>query len=79
MSFVTQYSELRNDFVDDGKVHIDGWETEDDNEEGKVLAIVDLETQRVEFRDEEAQQTAQVHEFIKETINQIKNGEYGDY
>lgn len=76
MSHVTAYSELRNDFVDDGKVHIDGWKSDDDNEQGKVLAVIDLESQRVEFKDEEAQQSAQVHQFVKETIDQIKKGEY---
>jgi hypothetical protein len=44
--------EIRTDFIDDQNLqHIDCWFTEDDNEEGKTVAVVDLDSKKVIFFD----------------------------
>ena len=70
------YSELRNDYVDDGKIHIDGWKTSDDDEQGKILATIDIATHQIEWKDQDAFSIAQVHQYIRETIDEIKLGSY---
>ncbi len=41
---ITEYKEVRNNFVDDnGNISVDGWRTEDDNENGVCLAIINVD------------------------------------
>ena len=36
-----KYSEIRTDYIDDNGVrHIDGWATNEDNEQGKTIAYI---------------------------------------
>ena len=56
MKQISKYREIRNNFVDeeDHKVYIDAWKTKNPNEEGSVIAKIDLATYEVEYLDERA-------------------------
>lgn len=59
--------EVRNDFIDDQNyLHIDMWETEDENEEGKTVAIICLDTMKVYYIDN----TLRLNDLVKESINE---------
>ena len=75
---MSKYAEIRNDFFDEeeNKIYIDAWFTDDDNEEGVVIAKVDMTTKAVEYIDEDARKDSYAHEIIKETIDYIKMEEY---
>ena len=60
--------EIKADYIDDQKyLHIDMWETDDDNEEGKTIAIVCCDTYKVYFIDN----TMRGDHLVKETINDV--------
>lgn len=75
---MSKYSEIRNDFYDDEeqKVYIDAWLTEDDNEEGVVIAKVNYKTKEVEYLDNDAKTDSYAQEIINETLSDIDNGDY---
>jgi hypothetical protein len=61
------WGEIRNDFIDDdGIVHIDGFLTDDDNEEGRVIAKVNSLTGTIEYLDERAETDNYAQEMIKD-------------
>lgn len=62
------WSEIRNDFEDDGQVHIDAWITSDDDEQGKVIAKISIETGEVTYLDERARTDKNAQEAINEAI-----------
>lgn len=62
------WSQISNDFEDNGFVHIDAWTTEDDNEEGKVIAKIDMITAEVTYIDERAKTDKNAQEAINEAI-----------
>lgn len=61
--------EIRNNFVDNGMVYIDGYETGDDDEVGTCIARVDLGTKEVEYLDERAINDELVAESIADVFN----------
>jgi hypothetical protein len=64
-------AEIRTDYIDDQNLqHIDCWFTDDDNEEGKTVAVVDLDTKKIIFFDN----GYRLNEKVKEAINEILNG-----
>lgn len=64
-------SEVRIDYIDDENLqHIDCWFTDDDNEEGKTVGVVDLDTNKVIFFDNAYRND----KLVKEIINQIVKG-----
>lgn len=67
---MSKWTEIRNDFVceDSHKVYIDAWLTEDDNEEGTVIARIDMDTKNIEYFDDDAKTDDYAQEIIKETI-----------
>lgn len=75
---MSKYGEIRNDFYDDveQKVYIDAWFTEDDNEEGVVIAKVNYKTKEVEYLDNDAKTDSYAQEIINETLNDINNGDF---
>lgn len=75
---MSKYGEIRNDFYDDveQKVYIDAWFTEDDNEEGVVIAKVNYKTKEVEYLDNDAKTDSYAQEIINETLNDIDNGDF---
>ena len=70
---MSKYGEVRNDYYDDleNKIYIDAWFTDDDNEEGVVVAKVNCETHEVEYLDDDARTDEYAQEVINETLNEI--------
>jgi hypothetical protein len=61
------WGEIRNDFIDDdGIAHIDAYLTDDDMEEGKVIAKVNTLTGTVEYIDPRAETDDYAQEMIKD-------------
>ena len=77
---MSKWSEIRNDFVceDFNKIYIDAWLTEDDNEEGVVIARIDMDTKNIEYFDDDAKTDDYAQEIIKETINEL-NAQKSDF
>jgi hypothetical protein len=77
------WSEIRSCFVDkgvnaDGVTYIDAYLTGDDNEEGQVIAKVNMKTGIVEYLDDRAKMDVYAIEVIQEVIDDLKdNGFYG--
>lgn len=74
------WGEVRNNYFDDDerKVYIDAWETADDNEEGTVIAKVNVDTGEVEYLDKRAKSDSYVQEVIGEVLEDIENSVYKD-
>lgn len=74
MKQISKYREIRNNFVDeeDHKVYIDAWKTENPNEEGSVIAKIDLATYEVEYLDEKAKRDPYAQEMIRKTVSDLK-------
>lgn len=67
------WSEIRNNYVDDDNIcYIDAWMTCDDNEEGTVVAYVDMNTAKVIFRNPLAIHDTMVREAIAEVVDIVK-------
>lgn len=69
---MSKYAEIRCNFFDDEeeKWFVDAWLTNEDNEEGTVIAKIDLATKAVEYLDDEAKTDeyaqAVIQEFLEE-------------
>jgi hypothetical protein len=64
------WGEIRNDFTDDQDItSIDAWLTDDDNENGQVLAKVHPDG-KVEYFDERAKEDAYAQEMIIEAVQE---------
>jgi hypothetical protein len=69
---IQNIADIRTDYVDDQNLqHIDCWFTEDDNEQGKTVAVVDLDTKKIIFFDN----GYRLNEKVKEAINYVLNME----
>lgn len=70
---MSKWAEIRNDFVceDSHKVYIDAWLTEDDSEEGAVIARIDMDTKNIEYFDDDAKTDSYAQEIIKEAIEEL--------
>lgn len=66
------WSQINNEFEDNFQLHIDAWETEDENETGKVIAKIDTLTKEVTYLDERAKSDQYAQTIIKETICDLK-------
>jgi len=62
------WGEIRNDCEDGDTVYIDAWLTADDNEEGKVIARVNVRTKEVEYLDDRARTDSYAQEMIQEYL-----------
>jgi hypothetical protein len=63
------WSEIRNEFEDEGIVHIDAWLSPNDNEEGTVIAKVHPDG-KVEYIDGRARKDAYAQEMIIESVQE---------
>ena len=74
----SKWAEIRNNFFDeeDRVVCIDAWLTDDGNEEGKVIAKINVDTQKITYIDNDAKKDKYANEMIKEVFSDIKNGLY---
>jgi hypothetical protein len=70
---MSKWAEIRNDFVceDSHKIYIDAWLTDDDNEEGTVIARIDMDTKNIEYFDNDARTDSYAQEIIRETIMEL--------
>ena len=62
------WSEIRSDFQEGDIVFIDGFLTPDDDEEGKVIAKVNVRTKEVEYIDDRAKTDKYAQEEINEAL-----------
>jgi hypothetical protein len=65
------WSEIHNDFEDEGIIHIDAWTTADDNEGGSVIAKINTQTKEVQYVDERAKTDSFAQEAIKEVLDRL--------
>lgn len=67
---MSKWAEIRCDFYDDEeeKWFVDAWLTDNDNEEGTVIAKIDLATKKVEYIDADARYDEYAQEVIKEML-----------
>ena len=68
---MSNWGEIRNDFIDEDKgiATIDAWVTEDDNEEGTVIAEINIVTGLVTYMDTRAETDDYAQEVIKEILD----------
>ena len=69
----SKYAEVRCNFYDDieRKWLVDAWKTDNDNEEGTVIAKIDPITKRVKYIDEDAKTDEYAQEVISEMLDEI--------
>ena len=70
---MSKWSDIRCDFFnkEEEKYFVDAWKTGNDNEEGKVIAKLDLANETVEYLDEDAK----TDEYAQAVINEfLENG-----
>jgi hypothetical protein len=72
-----EVSEVRYDYIDeeDNLLHIDVWFTDDDNEEGKTVAVIDNDTDKVIYFDNLYRTNEKVQAVIKEILSE-RDGSY---
>lgn len=67
--FESKYAEVRYDYMDGIEpISIDAWQTDDDNEEGRVIARIDQKTKNVEYVDCDASYDIYAQEIIRTAI-----------
>ncbi len=66
---MSKWSEIRSDYYDDIEdiQTVDAWLTDDDNEEGEVIAKIHLDTKTVDYLDSDAE----TDEYAQEVINEV--------
>jgi|GEM_PF-1138733 len=63
------WGEIRSDFREDDIIlYIDAWLTDDDNEEGKVIAKVNTKTKEVEYLDDRARTDSYAQKIIQRNL-----------
>ena len=67
---MSKWTEISCDFYDneEEKWFVDAWLTDDDNEEGTVIAKIDLGNKTVEYLDVDARYDEYAQEVIKEML-----------
>lgn len=65
------WSEIRNNYEDEGIVYIDAWLTDDDMEDGKIIATVNPKTSEVIYKDERAKTDVYAQEMINEVLKLV--------
>lgn len=68
---MSKYAEVRSDFFDEIEEvqTVDAWMTSNDNEEGRVIAKVHLDTKQVEYIDADARYDDYAQEVISEVLS----------
>lgn len=71
----SRWSEIRCNFYDeqDGFWRVDAWKTNDNDEEGKVIAMIDSVTSRVVYVDKSARIDDYAQEIISKKVNEIQS------
>ena len=66
-----EFSEVRSNYDDGEYLYIDAWRTMDDNEEGEVVAKIDLETHNVIWCNSDAKESQNVREEIMQALKEL--------
>ncbi|MGN0485553.1 MAG: hypothetical protein ACI4HI_18595 [Lachnospiraceae bacterium] len=66
------WAEIRNDYEDEGLRYIDAWTTDDDEEEGEVIAVVDMYSGRVIYHDPRARIDTVAQQVISSVVEEAK-------
>ena len=69
---MSKWSDIRCDFFneEEEKYFVDAWKTNDDNEEGTIIAKLDLANKTVEYLDEDAKTDEYAQAVIKEMLEE---------
>ena len=62
------WAAINYDYIDDDYIFFDAWETEDDNEDGEVIAKIDIISGNVLYIDNRARNDKYAQEVIKDAI-----------
>lgn len=65
------FVEIHDDFIDNGKIYIDAFTTADPDEEGMVVAKIEIDTGNVEYLCEEAKVNKMIQEVISENLKNL--------
>lgn len=68
---MSKWAEIRNDYFEDNKLFIDAWLTDDGDEEGNVIAKIDVDTKEIEYLDEDAKTDEYAQEIINESLIEL--------
>ena len=77
---MSKWAEIRSDYYNDQEEqqYVDAWLTEDENEEGKVIAKINLVTKKVEYLDSDAKYDEYAQEVISEVLeDENERSDYG--
>ena len=71
---MSKWAEIRSNYYDEEeeKQFVDAWLTDNDDEEGTVIAKIDLATKTVEYLDADAR----YDEYAQEVINEVLENGY---
>jgi hypothetical protein len=67
----SNWSEIHDDFEDEGFVHIDAWTSADDDEQGNVIAKINVLTKEVIYIDERAKTDCFAQEVIQDKLKTL--------
>ena len=67
----SNWSEIHDDFEDEGFIHIDAWTTADEMEDGKTIAKINVLTKEVIYLDERARTDEFAQEVIQERLKSL--------
>ena len=66
------WSEIKSDYEEEGLRYIDAWETADNDEAGRVIAVVDMYTGRVIYNEPVARVDKDAQEAIKSVVAEAR-------
>lgn len=69
---MSKWKEIRNDYTDGIETTVEAWMTTDDDEEGKVIAVIINDTREVEYNDLDAKTDEYAQEAIKDVLNRLE-------
>ena len=72
------WAEIRNDFFDEDsrEISIDAWRTDDVNEEGEVIAKVNVDSLRILYLNKFSKTDKYAQEIIRDTLRNVRSGMY---
>ena len=68
---MSKYAEIRSGYFEGNKMFIDAWLTDDDNEEGFVIAKIDVNTKELEYLDDDAKTDEYAQEIIANSLIEL--------
>jgi len=65
------WTAINYDYIDDDFIYLDAWETEEDSEDGEVIAKVNIASSEVKYLDQRAKTDEYAQEAIKDILINI--------